>query len=62
MKARIDEVEAKTQHFLKEDMENVSYYEYDDMLADPEIREKLAMTLIDTKDKLKRTNIKDLSA
>lgn len=43
------------------DLNDVSYLEYDDLKGNTELREMMAMTLINDKDKLKRANMKDVS-
>ena len=42
-------------------MDQVSYSEYDKMLEDQAVREKVAMALMSTKSKLKDSNIKELA-
>ena len=60
-KKQAAELERKTNMFFTNELNTMSYDEYDRMMDDDEVREKLTLTLMNKHDRLKNCNIKELS-
>lgn len=57
----LKELEQKTNFFLSDKINELRYDEYQNYLDDDELRERLALTLMDKFDNLKSSNIKEVS-
>ena len=54
-------LQEKVDIFFSEEVNNLSYYKYDEMLHEGEVSERIALTLMDKFDYLKKSSIKELA-